>query len=224
MRRGQSKRARAGRPVNADAAATRQRMIDAATRLFASRGFGKTSIRALAEEAGVSVAMVSHYFGGKDALHEACLQEMYRRLGSIQSEFIDMFGQGRSLSETLELAVPVLFRFTSEHEALIRLVMRTVVDKGLGEKRIDAATRPLLTAVATAFASEAKRPPREIRFAVQTISYALSRYTIATQEELRAIADLPEDTPPETVRAAVEEHLIDLAHRAIGIERAAHAT
>jgi AcrR family transcriptional regulator len=219
MGRERAKRSGAGRPINADAAATRKRMLDAATRLFAARGFGKTSIRMLADEAGVSVAMVSHYFGGKDALFEACLDEMYRKLGTIQFEFIGILDEVRSLSQMLEQAIPVLFRFTSDHEALIRLVMRTAIDTGLDSARIDTTIRPLLTAVSQAFAPAAGRSPTELRFAIQTVSYAISRYTIASREELLAIADLPSGTAPEKVYAAVEEHLIDLAHRAIGVER-----
>ena len=42
--------------------------------LFAARGFGSTSVRAVAADAGVDPALVHHYFGTKDDLFVAALQ------------------------------------------------------------------------------------------------------------------------------------------------------
>ena len=47
---------------------TRERIAEAARRLFAERGFDRTSIRAVAAEAGVDPALVHHYFGTKQRL------------------------------------------------------------------------------------------------------------------------------------------------------------
>ena len=47
---------------------TRVRIVEAARRLFAERGFDQTSIRAIAAEAGVDPALVHHYFGTKQRL------------------------------------------------------------------------------------------------------------------------------------------------------------
>jgi AcrR family transcriptional regulator len=47
---------------------TRGRIADAARRLFAERGFDRTSVRAVAAEAGVDPALVHHYFGTKQRL------------------------------------------------------------------------------------------------------------------------------------------------------------
>jgi AcrR family transcriptional regulator len=49
-------------------AGTRDRIADAARRLFAERGFDRTSVRAVAAEAGVDPALVHHYFGTKQRL------------------------------------------------------------------------------------------------------------------------------------------------------------
>src|SRR4051794_8561600 len=52
----------------ANAAATRRTIIGAATRLFVERGYGATSIDAIADAAGVSRATVFTAVGGKPAL------------------------------------------------------------------------------------------------------------------------------------------------------------
>ncbi|MEE2675008.1 MAG: TetR/AcrR family transcriptional regulator [Myxococcota bacterium] len=51
-----------------DAAETRRRLLDAAERLFAERGFMGTSIRAVTQAAGVSVSAANYHFGSKEAL------------------------------------------------------------------------------------------------------------------------------------------------------------
>ena len=48
--------------------ATRERIAEAARHLFAERGFDRTSVRAVAAEAGVDPALVHHYFGTKQRL------------------------------------------------------------------------------------------------------------------------------------------------------------
>ena len=49
-------------------------IIDTAQRLFSLKGFDGTSVRDIAEEAGVNVAMISYYFGSKEKLLEAIFE------------------------------------------------------------------------------------------------------------------------------------------------------
>lgn len=60
------KRHRAGRRPGTSG--TREAIAEAARRLFAERGFDRTSIRAVAEAAGVDPALVVHYYGTKQRL------------------------------------------------------------------------------------------------------------------------------------------------------------
>ncbi|GAB3160363.1 TetR/AcrR family transcriptional regulator [Amycolatopsis stemonae] len=53
-----------------DAAATRRALLDAAARLFAERGFDRTTVRDIAGLAGVNQSLLFRYFGTKDALFE----------------------------------------------------------------------------------------------------------------------------------------------------------
>jgi AcrR family transcriptional regulator len=56
--------------------AVRASLIDAATELFAERGPGSVSVRQIAEAAGVNHGLVHHYFGSKDGLVTAVLDEL----------------------------------------------------------------------------------------------------------------------------------------------------
>lgn len=49
-------------------------IIETAESLFACKGFDGTSVRDIAEEAGINVAMISYYFGSKEKLMEAIFE------------------------------------------------------------------------------------------------------------------------------------------------------
>ena len=53
---------------------TRGEILTAARRSFADKGFGGTTIRAVAADASVDPALVHHYFGSKDDLFLAALE------------------------------------------------------------------------------------------------------------------------------------------------------
>ena len=77
----------AGDPAFEDLTA-RARIRDAAIRLFAERGVDSTTVRDIAEHAGVSSGLLRHHFGSKEALREACDVYALDRLVKIKEEFI----------------------------------------------------------------------------------------------------------------------------------------
>lgn len=54
---------------------TRERILDAAERLFMAHGYEGTSMRQITGEAGVNLAAVNYHFGSKESL----MQEVFRR-------------------------------------------------------------------------------------------------------------------------------------------------
>src|ERR1700685_1554029 len=51
------------------------RLIDIAGLLFSQKGFDGTSVRDIAEAAGINTAMISYYFGSKEKLMEAIFEK-----------------------------------------------------------------------------------------------------------------------------------------------------
>lgn len=51
-----------------DSAATRRALLQAARELFATDGYDRTTVRAVADRAGVNQALLFRYFGNKEAL------------------------------------------------------------------------------------------------------------------------------------------------------------
>lgn len=60
------------RQIQADEA--RQALIEAASTLFAERGYADSSVAAIGEEAGVSRGLVNHHFGSKENLLHAVIE------------------------------------------------------------------------------------------------------------------------------------------------------
>lgn len=64
----------------------RARVREAALALFAERGYAGTSVRAIAEAAGVSSALVAHHFGSKSELRRACDQHVLATVSEAKDE------------------------------------------------------------------------------------------------------------------------------------------
>ncbi|MGG8409728.1 TetR/AcrR family transcriptional regulator [Streptomyces sp. 12297] len=78
-----------------------QRLMAVATRLFAERGYDRTSVQEIVEAAGVTKGALYHYFGSKDDL----LHEVYARMLRLQQERLDAIaGSGGPVEERLRAA------------------------------------------------------------------------------------------------------------------------
>ena len=72
---------------------TKEKILDAAERLFAAHGFAGTSLRAVTKEAGVNLAAVHYHFGTKDDLLRAVLS---RIVVPVNRERIEMLEQAEA--------------------------------------------------------------------------------------------------------------------------------
>src|SRR5712671_2369716 len=69
-------RGHGGRPSRLESAQLSDRILDVATALFLSHGFGATSIEAVAKRAGISKRTFYHRFRGKEVLFEAVVRRL----------------------------------------------------------------------------------------------------------------------------------------------------
>jgi AcrR family transcriptional regulator len=56
---------------------TREQLLKTASKLFAEKGFEAVTTRELAREADVNIAMIAYYFGSKDGLFKAMIEERF---------------------------------------------------------------------------------------------------------------------------------------------------
>lgn len=97
----------------------RARIRDAALAQFAERGYSGTTIKGVAEAAGVSIGLVQHHFGTKEDLRRACDTYAADTLGSLD-------GLGVTGGEITD---PDFLSVMFQHSPLIlRYVARAMVD------------------------------------------------------------------------------------------------
>jgi AcrR family transcriptional regulator len=93
---------------------TKERLLDAAEGLFAERGFGGTSLRAVTQAAGASVSAANYHFGSKEALLRATLLRRVEPVNRRRFERLDALeraagGQPLRLEAILEAFLRPLF-------------------------------------------------------------------------------------------------------------------
>lgn len=69
---------------------TRARLLDAAERLFASRGIDAVSVRDIVAEAEANVASVNYHFGTKEGMLLAVLERRTRQMSSRRAEQLEL--------------------------------------------------------------------------------------------------------------------------------------
>ena len=79
--------------MKSEYSAKQLQLLDTAELLFSRKGFEGTSVRDIAEEAGINTAMISYYFGSKEKLMEAIFE---RRSMNIK-EKVDLLMKDDSL-------------------------------------------------------------------------------------------------------------------------------
>jgi AcrR family transcriptional regulator len=204
------------RPVNADADATRQRMLGAAVQLFAERGLGSTSVRDVAGAAGVSLAMVHHYFGSKDELYDACIDATYAELSAMKGLLALELASAAPLAELFARAVVTSFRFAREHRTAVRLLVRAAVSSGELHPRGRKLLLEALDVVSTAVGARLERPPSDLRLPLQSVVFLVARYAAQDERETAAVVGVPV-REKHRVREAVEAHLVRVALDLFGL-------
>ena len=109
--------------VDADLTA-KARIRNAALDLFASKGEASTSLREIAEAAGVTHGLVVHHFGSKDGLRRA-VQEYVTSLIQAALEATPRTGSPAELGRARDAAVLNTY---AEYPMLLRYIRRAMLD------------------------------------------------------------------------------------------------
>jgi AcrR family transcriptional regulator len=93
---------------------TRQRLIDAAARLFAERGFRRVTVREICRSARANVAAVNYHFGGKTGLYDEIVRSAIRTMQETTEE-IRKAGRNRPAEEQLAAYVRIFLTRVVQH-------------------------------------------------------------------------------------------------------------
>ena len=200
------------RPAHADSAATQNRILEAAMRMFGEEGTGSVSIRRIAAASGVSLATVHHYFGSKEQLYDACIRSMYGELEDLRGDVSRAFEHAASPHSLVEQTVRAAFRFAWDHRGAIRLLMRTIIDAGhMDPEHRTSVHLPFLEQASKVLARAFSRKRSEMRLAIQSIMHLVVRYALTDAGELALIAGTNDE---RRALDAIEDHL---ARAALGL-------
>jgi len=110
-----------------DAAATRGLLVRAARRRFARDGYRATTVRDVAADAGVNVALINRYFTSKEGLFEACMPRTVEALDGRETSaadapevlrrFVAKVACAPAGDEALQLPLLLLLRSSGDEQA-----------------------------------------------------------------------------------------------------------
>ena len=125
---------RRGRPPKADATGrtndperTMADILEVAMREFADKGLAGARIDVIAEAMRTSKRMIYYYFGSKEGLYIAVLEEAYRRMRAIEA---DLHLEDLPPEDALRRLVGFTVDYQMAHPEFIRLVMTENIHRG----------------------------------------------------------------------------------------------
>jgi len=106
---------------------SRTHILDAALKLFSHRGYGATSVRDIAEAAGVSKGNVYHHFADKEAIFRELLDVYFGTMSSPEFPFNRALASG-TFPDNLEQLGRAARETVREYRAYVALIYVDVVE------------------------------------------------------------------------------------------------
>lgn len=103
---------------------------NAATELFAERGFHSVSVQQIADAAGTHKTNVLYHFDTKEALYSAVLDEALGRIAEVMREFLAGGFDGEGLRERLAYMLDQIHAYFARNPAHARLLERELLETG----------------------------------------------------------------------------------------------
>jgi len=112
----------------------RTRILDAAIRVFAERGYHEARVGDIAEDAGVAHGLLYHYFASKDDVLRTIFVENW---GQLIARFRAVEGADEPAGEKLEGIAKILLRTWRNDPALVTVMVREVARSHQLQDRVD---------------------------------------------------------------------------------------
>jgi AcrR family transcriptional regulator len=170
--------------------ANQARIIQAAMDEFASRGFKGASMDAIAARTHTTRALINYYFGSKEKVYLAVLEQVYAEIREAESRLdLDHLAPADAIRRIVEFT----FHYYVEHEGFVRLVVAENQAKGRHfrkSKAMRTLNRPIIDTLARVIARgqadgsfRADADPVEVHMAIA----ALGMFNVTNQYTFGAI-------------------------------------
>lgn len=171
--------------------ATRAAILEAARERFASDGYERATVRAIAHDAGIDPSMVMRYFGSKEGLFAAVVD--------VELDFPDPAGID---PDSVGVVLVRHFLELWERDGVLRTLLRVGVTNSAGADRLQDVFRGQLVPAARSFGHpDAER--RAALVASQMLGMALVRYVL----ELEPAVGLSHDEVVAWLAPTVQRYL-----------------
>jgi AcrR family transcriptional regulator len=190
----------------------RDRILESAARAFATHGFRGSSLRDIARDAGCSLTLLDHHFGGKNQLLDAVLQQQHRSCEKRLQGLRERIEQAPAIGLDEFVALWVNYEFdlytTPQGRLYLQLMMRLSTEPEVeSQQRRDLDCAQVL--VMKAFAGA--RP--NLQEDAHRAGWLLASAALYT-----AIVRADEGTPPEGVTTSTPERRRTVAFIAEGLK------
>lgn len=189
--------ARTGRPPGSTR--NREAILAAAARQFSELGYDRTSMRAIAAEAGVDQALIAHYFGSKQQLFIAAV-EFPLDPAKVLPEVLA--GNRASVGQRLARAQLTRLEDPGARRRLTGLVRAASSEPQAARMLREFLTREMIAPVAQALGSDEP----ELRASLvgsQIIGLMMTRYIVG----LEPLASLPAERVADLIAPALQRYL-----------------
>ncbi|MDB2694763.1 TetR family transcriptional regulator [Erythrobacter sp.] len=174
-----------GRPKDTDTD-TSAAISRAALQRFAAQGFEATSLREIAGDAGVDVALISYRFGGKLGLWKGIVSQAGADLREALEEALGQ-GEAASARHRLDHSARTFLAYLLERPEVPRLLLRDItIDSDRSQWLLETLSLPLhchFIDLAQAAAKERGDAPAHLEFRVANFIYSAAS-TVARRERL----------------------------------------
>jgi AcrR family transcriptional regulator len=208
------------RRQRSDGAEAREHLLRTALRLFAERGFAKTSTREIAQAAGVNIAAISYYFGDKAGLYRAVFTEP---MGSAKDDIALYDQPGFTLRQSLQGFVASFLNPMKQGEFIqqcTRLHFREMLEPtGVWAEELDQGIKPAHAALVAVLGRHlgVTRPDDDLhRLAFSITGLALQMYV--TRDVIESVRPQLLATPKAIDLWAAR--LVDFSEAMVAVELA----
>ncbi|WP_406815906.1 TetR family transcriptional regulator [Mycobacterium sp. M23085] len=178
-----------------DGKATRATILSAARSLFSTHGFERTTIRAIAAQAGVDPALVMHYFGNK--------ADLFATVSRLEITFPDLTGVAPE--RVADVLVPFLIRVWDPAGSFLPLLRAAATNRAAADALLEVFVEkvaPALSAITPDRAAE-----RTAMVGSQVLGIAMARNVVG----LPALTAMDDATLTEWLRPVLAHYLTGTA-------------
>jgi TetR/AcrR family transcriptional regulator len=102
---------------------TEQKILEAATELFLKKGVDRTSVREIANKAGINLALMNYYFRSKENLFDTIFNSLIEKNSRELSDILD---SDKPLDQKVKDYVELYINLLSENHLLVSFVVTIV--------------------------------------------------------------------------------------------------